>query len=60
MSLHTYSTAAAVLLPGLVYALLGHLVLRLLLQLWVELLYQPVEALVSIDNYKGIWSQASR
>lgn len=33
------------LLPGLVDALLGHLTLRFLLQLWVELLYEPVEAL---------------
>ena len=35
----------AVLLPRLVDALLGHLALRLLLQLRVELLAQPVEAL---------------
>lgn len=33
------------LLPGLVDTLLGHLALRLLLQLRVELLHQPLEAL---------------
>lgn len=33
------------LLPGLEDALLGHLTLRLLLQLRVELLHQPIEAL---------------
>jgi hypothetical protein len=31
-------------LPGLVDALLRYLTLRFLLQLWVEFLYQPIEA----------------
>jgi hypothetical protein len=34
--LYAYPTASAVLLPGLAYALLGHLALGLLLQLRVE------------------------
>jgi hypothetical protein len=42
---HAYPTAAAVLLLDLAHALLGHLALRFLLQLWVEFLHQPVEAL---------------
>lgn len=39
------SPAAAVLLPGLMDALLSHLALRLLLQLRVEFLDQPLKAL---------------
>jgi hypothetical protein len=40
-------TTAAMLLPGLTHALLGHLALRFLLQLRVEFLYQSLEAFAS-------------
>lgn len=43
--LHAFPTTATMLLPGLLEALLGHLGLRLLLQLRVEFLHHPVEAL---------------
>lgn len=48
--LAAYSTAAAVLLPGLVDALLGHLALRFLLQLRVELLHRPIKTLLLLDS----------
>jgi hypothetical protein len=46
--LPAYPTAAAVRLPGLVAALL-----RYLLQLWLEFLYQPIEAFALQKAFLG-------
>jgi hypothetical protein len=40
-------------LPGLLYALLGHLALRFLLPLRVEFLYQPIEAFALQKAFLG-------
>ena len=62
MALPTYSTTAAMRLPGLVEALLGHLTLGFRLQLRIEFLYQPIEAfaLQKVSLKRAMFSEFSR